>query len=46
VPRAPVGRDAQAPQQQLHKMDACWRAANDLSVDQIYLHDNPLCGPA
>jgi xylulose-5-phosphate/fructose-6-phosphate phosphoketolase len=26
----------------LHKMDAYWRAANYLSVGQIYLHDNPL----
>jgi xylulose-5-phosphate/fructose-6-phosphate phosphoketolase len=26
----------------LQKMDAYWRAANYLSVGQIYLHDNPL----
>jgi len=26
----------------LQKMDAFWRAANYLSVDQIYLYDNPL----
>jgi hypothetical protein len=26
----------------LHKMDAYWRAANYLSVGQIYLCDNPL----
>ena len=26
----------------LHNMDANWRAANFLSVGQIYLHDNPL----
>jgi hypothetical protein len=26
----------------LHKMDAYWRAANYLSVGQIYLSDNPL----
>jgi xylulose-5-phosphate/fructose-6-phosphate phosphoketolase len=26
----------------LHKMDAYWCAANYLSVDQIYLYDNPL----
>jgi phosphoketolase len=25
-----------------HKMDACWHAANYLSVRQIYLYDNPL----
>ncbi len=27
---------------QLVKIDACWRAANYLSVAQIYLYDNPL----
>ena len=26
----------------LHKIDAYWRAANYLSVGQIYLYDNPL----
>lgn len=26
----------------LHAMDACWRAANYLSVGQIYLYDNTL----
>jgi xylulose-5-phosphate/fructose-6-phosphate phosphoketolase len=26
----------------LHKMDAYWRAANYLSVGQLYLHENPL----
>jgi xylulose-5-phosphate/fructose-6-phosphate phosphoketolase len=26
----------------LHNMDAYWRAANYLSVGQLYLHDNPL----
>ena len=26
----------------LHKLDAWWRAANYLSVGQIYLYDNPL----
>jgi xylulose-5-phosphate/fructose-6-phosphate phosphoketolase len=26
----------------LHKMNAYWRAANYLSVGQLYLHDNPL----
>ena len=26
----------------LHRMDAYWRAANFLSVGQIYLYDNPL----
>jgi xylulose-5-phosphate/fructose-6-phosphate phosphoketolase len=27
---------------ELHRMDAYWRAANYLSVGQIYLYDNPL----
>jgi xylulose-5-phosphate/fructose-6-phosphate phosphoketolase len=26
----------------LYKMHACWRAANYVSVGQIYLYDNPL----
>ncbi|WP_229216550.1 hypothetical protein [Dyadobacter sp. 3J3] len=26
----------------VHKMNAYWRAANYLSVGQIYLYDNPL----
>jgi xylulose-5-phosphate/fructose-6-phosphate phosphoketolase len=29
-------------QEELQRMDAYWRAANYLSVGQIYLHDNPL----
>ena len=29
-------------QDQLRRMDAWWRAANYLSVGQIYLYDNPL----
>jgi xylulose-5-phosphate/fructose-6-phosphate phosphoketolase len=29
-------------QELLHKIDAYWRAANYLSVGQIYLYDNPL----
>jgi len=28
--------------ERLHKMDAYWRAANYLSVGQMYLYDNPL----
>ncbi|WP_295402252.1 hypothetical protein, partial [uncultured Thiocystis sp.] len=28
--------------EQLRKLDAWWRAANYLSVGQIYLYDNPL----
>ncbi len=27
----------------LNKMDAYWRAANYLSVGQLYLRDNPRC---
>jgi len=27
----------------LHKMDAYWRAANYLSVGQIYLYDKTVC---
>jgi xylulose-5-phosphate/fructose-6-phosphate phosphoketolase len=30
------------PAELLHRMDAYWRAANYLSVGQIYLYDNPL----
>ncbi len=30
------------PEEELHKIDAYWRAANYLSVGQIYLYDNPL----
>jgi xylulose-5-phosphate/fructose-6-phosphate phosphoketolase len=30
------------PPEQLRRMDAYWRAANYLSVGQIYLYDNPL----
>ena len=30
------------PPELLHKLDAYWRAANYLSVAQIYLLDNPL----
>ena len=28
--------------ERLHQMDAYWRAANYLSIGQIYLYDNPL----
>ena len=34
-------KDALAPEL-LHKIDAYWRAANYVSVGQIYLYDNPL----
>src|ERR1700761_4893640 len=37
-PIAPEPPDAS----ELEKMHAYWRAANYLSVGQIYLHDNPL----
>ncbi|MEP7225656.1 MAG: hypothetical protein ABI783_11950, partial [Actinomycetota bacterium] len=30
------------PEHELHLLDAYWRAANYLSVGQIYLLDNPL----
>src|SRR5580765_2980161 len=30
------------PLDELHRLDAFWRAANYLSVGQIYLYDNPL----
>jgi xylulose-5-phosphate/fructose-6-phosphate phosphoketolase len=33
---------AELPQELLQQLDAYWRAANYLSVGQIYLHDNPL----
>ena len=29
-------------EEELQRMDAYWRAANYLSVGQIYLYDNPL----
>ena len=35
-------RAAPLPPDLLRKMDAYWRAANYLSVGQIYLYDNPL----
>ncbi len=34
--------DAPLPPELLYKIDAYWRAANYLSVGQIYLYDNPL----
>nr|PZN02241.1 MAG: phosphoketolase [Pseudomonadota bacterium] len=47
--RAPQARGAQADsatravrEEELRRMDAYWRAANYLSVGQIYLYDNPL----
>ncbi len=43
--RTIVLRDAsqwRSPTDELHKIDAYWRAANYLSIGQIYLFDNPL----
>ncbi len=39
---APEGRAAPLSSEELRKMNAYWRAANYLSVGQIYLLDNPL----
>jgi xylulose-5-phosphate/fructose-6-phosphate phosphoketolase len=30
--------------EEYQRINAYWRAANFLSVGQIYLHDNPCCG--
>jgi xylulose-5-phosphate/fructose-6-phosphate phosphoketolase len=38
---ASIGEETLAPDE-LRRMDAYWRAANYLSVGQIYLYDNPL----
>jgi len=35
-------RDQSLQAEELHKMNAYWRAANYLSVGQIYLYENPL----
>ncbi|HQU29317.1 MAG TPA: phosphoketolase family protein, partial [Nitrospirales bacterium] len=37
-----VSKKSAVPREELERMDAYWRAANYLSVGQIYLHDNPL----
>jgi xylulose-5-phosphate/fructose-6-phosphate phosphoketolase len=43
VTRDPIGPDLGAVGvEELRRMDAYWRAANYLSVGQIYLYDNPL----
>lgn len=39
---ARMSRRGPLDQEQLHKMDAYWRASNYLSVGQLYLLDNPL----
>ncbi|MGA9926861.1 MAG: hypothetical protein WBQ29_25930, partial [Isosphaeraceae bacterium] len=38
----PEGKKVPLAPEQLRKIDAYWRAANYLSVGQIYLYDNPL----
>ena len=40
--KAPAGRRSHCTADELEKIDAYWRAANYLSVGQIYLYDNPL----
>ena len=42
APRSPVRHEATLSQDELRGIDAYWRAANYLSVGQIYLLDNPL----
>jgi len=37
-----TSKDAPLSRDELKKIDAYWRAANYLSVGQIYLYDNPL----
>src|SRR6188474_2113378 len=38
----PSGAEGALTADELRKIDAYWRAANYLSVGQIYLYDNPL----
>jgi xylulose-5-phosphate/fructose-6-phosphate phosphoketolase len=40
--REPLSAKGTLPPELLRKIDAYWRAANYLSVGQIYLYDNPL----
>jgi xylulose-5-phosphate/fructose-6-phosphate phosphoketolase len=42
TPPVPSERPATLPAEELHRLDAYWRAANYLSVGQIYLYANPL----
>ncbi len=42
VSAPPVEPAPALPADELHRIDAYWRAANYLSVGQIYLYDNPL----
>ena len=37
-----IATDSPLSAEEAHRMDAWWRAANYLSVGQIYLLDNPL----
>jgi xylulose-5-phosphate/fructose-6-phosphate phosphoketolase len=41
-PRASTQPAGSLPAEELRKIDAYWRAANYISVGQIYLYDNPL----
>ncbi|MGE0474407.1 MAG: phosphoketolase [Nitrospirales bacterium] len=40
--KSKTSRKTTLSKEELQRMDAYWRAANYLSVGQIYLHDNPL----
>ncbi|MBI2098194.1 MAG: phosphoketolase family protein [Candidatus Wildermuthbacteria bacterium] len=42
MPNSKIKRENYLPKETIEKMDAYWRAANYLSVGQIYLRDNPL----
>ena len=42
IPRWPNAPSTPPDRSELHRLDAWWRAANYLSVGQIYLRDNPL----
>jgi xylulose-5-phosphate/fructose-6-phosphate phosphoketolase len=42
LPAAPSDLPQVVPADLMERMDAYWRAANYLSVGQIYLYDNPL----
>ena len=42
IQTTPQDRKAALGEAELSKINAYWRAANYLSVGQIYLHDNPL----
>jgi xylulose-5-phosphate/fructose-6-phosphate phosphoketolase len=42
APKRPAAAAGPIPAEELRRLNAYWRAANYLSVGQIYLHDNPL----